>query len=618
MAKKGGNNDNHDYKGLIDFIIKEDGFLKKPTDIGDGKITLGSGLTDPKWHKLYKERGNKWSAEDNRKAVEEEVKTREKYLSDSFPNWGLLPKKAQEALIAYNYNYNFTPSNSPRMYKAAAAKDFKELGNQINATSKDPKFKNGLEDRRERERDYYFSGFSTPEMAPVIPVPVPVTETPKVIFTEQPDALRNYRQPVTPSNIRRDAYKAMQDKVNFNRFMNSISIQNTLPSAFESQFNLHSEGGQMETVKLWEELSIPEKAAMMRVAVKNGITNLQDIKREYNEFAKGGPKKKATSGWYQQHQNRWYNFLKNKGLNDVDSARLSGFFTAQDDLESAGGKSNAAREKNNFGGMQRGGKNIRYNTVEDYMQDKWKMMNSKFKSALGAKNIDEYATILGNPETAGKGYLYYVTDKVKYDPKSPQWKAAQRQHMQNYINGMRSRAGMGTVRFNNQPIASAKPSITPTTPIAPINPSISQESLESPIPFTPFNPEAFFATPETYQQPIVVEEPEVQEPVAISPYSPEEIDRQERMNRLSTFNRILSLTNPYPQEEDSFLSTIGLLTGNTFSKGGGIHIKPENRGKFTALKKRTGHSASWFKAHGTPAQKKMATFALNARKWKHK
>ena len=54
-----------------------------------------------------------------------------------------------------------------------------------------------------------------------------------------------------------------------------------------------------------------------------------------------------------------------------------------------------------------------------------------------------------------------------------------------------------------------------------------------------------------------------------------------------------------------------------FSNGGKIHIKPQNRGKFTALKKRTGHSASWFKAHGTPAQRKMATFALNARKWKH-
>ena len=56
---------------------------------------------------------------------------------------------------------------------------------------------------------------------------------------------------------------------------------------------------------------------------------------------------------------------------------------------------------------------------------------------------------------------------------------------------------------------------------------------------------------------------------------------------------------------------------NEHASGGKIHIKPENRGKFTALKKRTGHSASWFKEHGTPAQKKMATFALNARKWKH-
>lgn len=56
---------------------------------------------------------------------------------------------------------------------------------------------------------------------------------------------------------------------------------------------------------------------------------------------------------------------------------------------------------------------------------------------------------------------------------------------------------------------------------------------------------------------------------------------------------------------------------NILSKGGKIHIKPENRGKFTALKKRTGKSASWFKAHGTPAQKKMAVFALNAKKWKH-
>lgn len=66
-----------------------------------------------------------------------------------------------------------------------------------------------------------------------------------------------------------------------------------------------------------------------------------------------------------------------------------------------------------------------------------------------------------------------------------------------------------------------------------------------------------------------------------------------------------------------WLKTKKPYSGRGFSKGGKIHIKPENRGKFTALKKRTGHSASWFKAHGTPAQKKMAVFELNSRKWKH-
>lgn len=54
---------------------------------------------------------------------------------------------------------------------------------------------------------------------------------------------------------------------------------------------------------------------------------------------------------------------------------------------------------------------------------------------------------------------------------------------------------------------------------------------------------------------------------------------------------------------------------NEYRGGGSIHIKPENKGKFTALKKRTGKSASWFKAHGTPAQRKMATFELNSRHW---
>lgn len=59
------------------------------------------------------------------------------------------------------------------------------------------------------------------------------------------------------------------------------------------------------------------------------------------------------------------------------------------------------------------------------------------------------------------------------------------------------------------------------------------------------------------------------------------------------------------------------IPGFKNGKNPGIYIKPSHRGRFTALKKRTGHSTAWFKAHGTPAQKKMAVFAQNARKWKH-
>lgn len=38
----------------------------------------------------------------------------------------------------------------------------------------------------------------------------------------------------------------------------------------------------------WENLSMRENAAMIKVAGSNGITNLQEIKDKYNEFAEGG------------------------------------------------------------------------------------------------------------------------------------------------------------------------------------------------------------------------------------------------------------------------------------------------------------------------------------------
>ena len=89
-------------------------------------------------------------------------------------------------------------------------------------------------------------------------------------------------------------------------------------------------------------------------------------------------------------------------------------------------------------------------------------------------------------------------------------------------------------------------------------------------------------------------------------------------SNVDTNNDLLAMANFSAYGGPITMRYTGVMSpfGNTFGDGG-IFIKPENRGKFTALKERTGKSSTWYKEHGTPAQKKMATFALNAAKWKH-
>lgn len=56
-----------------------------------------------------------------------------------------------------------------------------------------------------------------------------------------------------------------------------------------------------------------------------------------------------------------------------------------------------------------------------------------------------------------------------------------------------------------------------------------------------------------------------------------------------------------------------------FLKKGGIHIKPENKGKFTDYcgGKVTSECIAKGKRSNNPKIRKRATFAANARKWKH-
>lgn len=588
--------------------------------------------------------------------------------------------------------------------------------------------------------------------------------------------------------------------------------------------------------KEWNNLSIEEKRDVIRVALKNGIRELPDIKAKYNEFAGGG-------SFYQRHRARWNNYLLRHGVPEQQAAKLSTFFAAQDALESGHGTSDAAKGKNNFGGMQRLDKksnkmvNISYPSVDAYMDAKWKMMQNRFGRALNANSIQEYSNLLNDPRYHGKGYMYALYEG--YRDGKPLDVAKQTQHMNNYTKILMDIAGekgfkgapVPAGQAGEAPASIARPEnpYTQYTPAEPFfnqnmtfvrpedvrkaqeenalkmaesqnaamqqerkqsvdsfntlmgllhtpnngssgildtiatlaslnknnrfdtggvkqqprqyiydvlpslfakdgvkitvssgfrpgaktvegkpsrhslkqaadivgdfkairrvlddpnsytsrwllangygyldetsatgttkfwhdhkrdhshyhigmdsgivskyanmmngraqNPLPAQQNIvEQPvelaqatpdIPFTPSNPQAFFGVHPAQQQSVYdyVTTPTVEQPV----YDPMAEEKNNALSNLSKFNAIMQLTSPSNNGNNNFLNTVSLLA-NMSAEGGKIHIKPENRGKFTALKKRTGHSATWFKEHGTPAQRKMATFALNARHWKH-
>lgn len=296
---------------LIDWVIREEGFLKEPTNIGDGMITLGSGLTDPKWHKLYRERGNKWSSDDNRKAVAEELKKRNNWAERNVPNWEQLPPSARKAMLSYKYNYDFTANNSPKLFDAMKRGDFLEAVRQMDATSKDPKFRKGLQQRREREQNWArqdLLGTSTVVEPPILEQQpdvfnignpyTPIIEETVARPVLVPASTNNYVETryAEPEEWQQaDAIAAWNEYARIKKFLDSQKLENQPePERFNPQGidytvgNTKAEGGKLEKPKTWDELSIKEKADMMRVAVENGITTLPEIKERYNAFAMGG------------------------------------------------------------------------------------------------------------------------------------------------------------------------------------------------------------------------------------------------------------------------------------------------------------------------------------------
>lgn len=67
----------------------------------------------------------------------------------------------------------------------------------------------------------------------------------------------------------------------------------------------------------------------------------------------------------------------------------------------------------------------------------------------------------------------------------------------------------------------------------------------------------------------------------------------------------------------NLLANYAAYGGPLFAEGGRIHIKPENRGKFTETKRRTGKTTEELTHSKNPLTRKRAIFAQNSKKWHH-
>lgn len=262
---------------------------------------------------------------------------------------------------------------------------------------------------------------------------------------------------------------------------------------YMQKHNLHEEGGSLNSPKLWDDLSMTERAEMMRVAVNNGITDLPTIRQKYNEFAEGGPKR---------DYNTWKKLIHDyKGL-DVDNDNTYDYLSY-------------------------------YNNHTD---EAWDMLNN----APDAHFYDTYKTAY-HPTFSNESIYSGNYDKI-HNPRG----------------------------------------------------IVGGKWLE--------NPNRFIPSPSKRDIDSIRETADY-----ISVAEPNGLQIRDEYGRWPIIDGTV-FGGVLPQVD---------ISSKVYSNGGKIHIKPENRGKFTALKERTGHSATWFKQHGTPAQRKMATFALNSRKWKH-
>ena len=260
--------------------------------------------------------------------------------------------------------------------------------------------------------------------------------------------------------------------------------------------------------------------------------------------------------------------------------------------ESAYGTSNLARNYHNYGGRaaRKGQKSYKgfgvWANDDDFVKDQIRYIKNR-PEMWNAKDTLSYAK-------AGKKYNYFEADVNDYASQMRKqisarkaWNAAMKRWVQ-------------PKQVINTAITEPVDATRVAKPVMEIPVQIEQPRQQQPT--TYIDPTLLFDQPEEIQQPIVEDNYEASLLPSIH----------------DAMQYFLPSQTPFTNNDFmSQLVQIG-LPGAKYGKDSGIHIKPSHRGRFTKyLKSHPGMTAEKAKHSKSAAVRKMATFAINARHWRH-
>lgn len=198
-----------EYDDAMDFIAGYEDFSATPYN-HDGIWTIGYGSTDPTLV-----RKGKISKAEARGAMRNYLVGQDRKLGTLIPGFAGLPNTAKNALRSYNYNYNITAKNSPKLLKALSTQNWAEAARQIDA-GWNQVGQGGLRKRRQAERDLFLSGFNTAQ--PAAPIVQPVVQ-PKSQLVQQLETQPVFQPVINPLRMRERSSSMMPS---MEQYMQSI------------------------------------------------------------------------------------------------------------------------------------------------------------------------------------------------------------------------------------------------------------------------------------------------------------------------------------------------------------------------------------------------------------